>query len=192
MIKRNALQLRKGEPPKPEEIVSIKKNPLYIVLDNVIDTYNVGAIFRLADAVAAEKVILCGETLTPPDHKIKKASVNTWQWVEWQYNASAKTAISNLRDQISKIQVVAVEQDERSVAYDKFEYQFPLALVVGHESDGVSKEVLDMCDGIVELPMYGVNVSLNVMVSLGIVLYHVMSLCHTIPHPVWTSFTHKD
>jgi tRNA G18 (ribose-2'-O)-methylase SpoU len=157
-----------------EERKKVKKNPVYIILDNVLDTYNIGAIFRLADAVAAEKVILCGGTETPPNHRIKKASINTTEWVDWQYFADAKTAIENLKSQISNLKIYAVEQDERSVPYDKVEYSFPIALVVGHETDGVSKEVLDLCDGIVEIPMWGVNTSLNVMVSLGIVLFEVM------------------
>ncbi len=156
----------------------IKKNPIYIILDNVLDTYNIGAIFRLADAVAAEKVILCGGSETPPNSRIKKASINTTEWVEWQYFADAKTAISNLKSQISNLKVVAIEQDSRSIPFQKAEYSFPIALVVGHETEGVSKEVLAMCDQIVELPMYGVNISLNVMVSLGIVLYRVLDF-HT-------------
>ncbi len=76
------------------------------------------------------------------------------------------------------MQVVAVEQDKKSVAYDKFDYKFPIALVVGHETTGVSEEVLKACDAIVELPMFGVNISLNVMVSLGIVLYEVTKSLH--------------
>lgn len=173
MIKRNALELRHGAIPSVEEMAKLKKNPIYIILDNVLDTYNVGAIFRLADAVSATKIILCGETETPPNHKIKKASVNTWQWVAWEHASTAVEAISNLKSQLPNLKVVAVELDKRSVAYDAFDYQFPIALVVGHESTGVSEETLRMCDGIVELPMHGVNVSLNVMVSLGIVLYEV-------------------
>ena len=76
MIQMNAKELRSTEVDQ-EMAQSIKKNPITIVLDNVLDTYNVGSIFRLADAVAAEKVILCGETLTPPNSRIKKASINT-------------------------------------------------------------------------------------------------------------------
>ncbi len=152
----------------------IKKHPIYIILDNVLDTYNVGAIFRLADAVAAEKVILCGQTETPPHTRIKKASINTTEWVDWQYFASAKTAIENLKLKIENLKVVAIEQSPNSISYDKADYTFPVALVVGHESEGVSKEVLNMVDQIVEIPMWGVNKSLNVMVSLGIVLYEVM------------------
>lgn len=173
MIKLDASALRTIQ--ASEEIKKqVNKNPIYIIVDNVLDTYNVGAIFRLADAVAAEKVILCGQTEIPPHHKIKKASINTTEWVDWEYAETAVSAIQNLKLRIQNIQIVAIEQDARSIPYDKARYTFPLALVVGHESDGVSKEVLDTCDYIVELPMFGVNVSLNVMVSLGIVLYEAV------------------
>jgi len=157
-----------------EKFKKIKRNPIYIILDSVMDTYNVGAIFRLADAVAAEKVILCGQTETPPNTRIKKASINTTEWVPWEYAESTVLAISNLKNQISNIQIVAIEQDLRSIPFQNAKYSFPIALVVGHETDGISKEVLSVCDKIVELPMYGINTSLNVMVSLGIVLYETI------------------
>ncbi len=172
-MKLDAKQLRTTKSTQ-EEFVKVKKNPIYIVLDNVLDTYNIGAIFRLADAVAAEKVILCGESETPPHTRIKKASINTTEWVAWEYAETAVSAINDLRFKIKDLQVVAIEQSSKSVPYDKFEYQFPIALIVGHETTGVSPEVLDMCDAIVELPMFGVNKSLNVMISLGIVLYEVI------------------
>ena len=173
MIKLGAADLRTTK-ASVEDLKKIKKNPIYIVLDNVMDTYNIGAIFRLADAVAAEKVILCGQTEIPPHTRIKKASINTTEWVSWQYASSAKDAINNLRLTINNLQVIAIEQDKKSVQYDKADYSFPIALIVGHETEGVSKEVLEMCDQIVEIPMWGVNKSLNVMVSLGIVLFKVM------------------
>lgn len=154
--------------------LEIKRNPIYIVLDNVLDTYNVGAIFRLADAVAAQKVILCGQTETPPHTRIKKASINTTEWVSWEYKESALEAVQALKKEIPKIKIYAVEQSSKSLPYDKVEYEFPVALVVGHETEGVSKEVLKIADQIIEIPMWGVNKSLNVMVSLGIVLYEVM------------------
>ncbi len=91
----------------------------------------------------------------------------------WEYVPTAVGAIKDLRLKIKDLQVVAIEQHPKSVPYDTFDYQFPIAVVVGHETEGVSKEVLDMADQIVELPMWGVNKSLNVMVSLGIVLYEV-------------------
>ena len=152
----------------------IKRNPIYIIIDNVLDTYNVGAIFRLADAVACERIILCGQTEIPPNTRIKKASINTTEWVPWQYFEDTKSAILNLKSEILNLQVVAIEQDKRSLPFQKTEYSFPVALVVGHETHGISGEVLDICDKIVELPMYGINTSLNVMVSLGIVLYQII------------------
>lgn len=153
---------------------SIKKNPVTIILDNVLDTYNVGSIFRLADAVAAEKVVLCGQTLTPPNSRIKKASINTTGWVNWEYKESAVAAINDLRSTIQNLSVVAVEQDPRSKPFYKVHYTFPLAIVVGNETTGISKDVLDTADLIVELPMWGINKSLNVMVSAGIILYEIM------------------
>lgn len=172
-MKLNAKQLRTTE-VDPHIAKSIKKNPVTIILDNVLDTYNVGSVFRLADAVAAQKVILCGETLTPPNSRIKKASINTTGWVDWEYKKTAKEAVEYLRAKNNDIRVVAVEQDPRSKPFHRIRYDFPLALVVGHETNGVSKEVLDMADMIVEIPMWGINKSLNVMVSLGIILYEVM------------------
>lgn len=179
MIKLNAKQLR-TTPVNSEVAKSIRKNPITIILDNVLDTYNVGSIFRLADAVAAEKVILCGQTLTPPNSRIKKASINTWQWVSWQYISTAKEAVEELRTpacagrQNLMTKIIAVEQDSRSKPFYEIKYEFPLAIVVGNETTGVSKDVLDMADMIVELPMWGINKSLNVMVSCGIVLYEAM------------------
>jgi len=181
MIKLNAKQLRTSVPDL-ESYRKIPKNPITIVLDNVLDTYNVGSIFRLADAVAAEKVILCGETLTPPNSRIKKASISTWQWVEWEYASTAVDAILRIKSQISNIQIVAVEQDKRSEPFYEAKYEFPLVIIVGNETYGVSKDVLEVADTIIELPMWGINVSLNVMVTTGIILYDIMKQLN-IPTP---------
>jgi len=156
-------------------ILPRKKKDIYIILDNILDTYNIGSVFRLADAVAAKKIYLCGGTATPPNPRIKKASINTTEWVDWEYAESAAETIKDLRFKIKSLKIVAIEQSSTAIPYDKFEYKFPICLVVGHESEGVSKEVLEMADTIVELPMFGVNISLNVMVSLGIVLYRAIS-----------------
>lgn len=172
-MKLNAKQLREGEVDL-EKIRLVPKNPIYIILDNVLDTYNIGSIFRIADAVRAQKVYLCGGSATPPNPRIKKASINTTEVVEWEYTASTVDLIKSLKFKIENLKVIAIEQAENSVPYDQFNYELPMALVVGHETDGVSKEVLDLCDGVVELPMHGVNISLNVMVSLAIVLYKVL------------------
>lgn len=173
MIKLNAKELRTTQ-VDPEVAASLQKNRITIICDNVLDTYNVGSIFRLADAVAAEKVILCGATLTPPNSRIKKASINTTGWVNWEYVESAKEAVEKLKKENPDISVVAVEQDSRSKPFYKVAYTLPLAIIVGNETTGVSPEVLDMADLIVEMPMWGINTSLNVMVSTGIILYEIM------------------
>src|SRR6185437_10792550 len=112
-MKLDAKKLRLSE-HDPETFKKIKRNPVYIIVDNVLDTYNIGAIFRLADAVAVEKVYLCGGTETPPHHRIKKASINTTEWVPWEYKKTALEAIEDLRVKIKNLQVIAVEQNERS------------------------------------------------------------------------------
>jgi len=171
MMKLNAKELRTS--PVDEVVAkSIKKNPITIILDNVLDTYNVGSIFRLADAVAAQNVILCGQTLTPPNSRIKKASINTTGWVQWEYEKNTIDAVKKLKEQ--GVHIVAVEQDKRSVPFYKATYRLPLAIIVGNETTGVNREVLDMADMIVELPMWGINKSLNVMVSCGIILYEIL------------------
>lgn len=178
MIKLNAKQLRKScLKSRVSKILPKKKNEIYIILDNVLDTYNIGSIFRLADAVAAKKVYLCAGSLTPPNGRIKKASINTTEVVSWSYKETAVEALQEIKKQNSKIKIIAIEQSKKSVPYDKFDYKLPIALVVGNETTGVSKEVLEKADAIVEIPMFGVNKSLNVMVSLGIVLYEVISKC---------------
>lgn len=175
MNKLGAEQLRIKVPTK-EELEKVKKTrqEIYIILDDILDTYNIGSIFRLADAVAAKKILLCKGSETPPNTRIQKASVGTWQWVEWKYFNKTKDAISELRNEIPKIKIIAVELDEKSIDYAKADYTLPIALVVGHESSGISKEILSMCDQIVQLPQLGINKSLNVMVSLGIVLYEAL------------------
>lgn len=169
----NASQLR-TQPVDGEIAQSIKKNPITIILDNVLDTYNIGSIFRLADAVAAEKVYLCGATETPPNTRIKKASINTWQWVNWEYQKTTMDAINQFRKNHPNGQIVAVEQDEKSIPFQDVIYTPPTAIIVGNETYGVSKEVLSSVDTIIELPMFGINTSLNVMVTTGIVLYDVV------------------
>ncbi len=170
MLKLKAAELR-GLTPTKKDLSKIKRREIYFVLDNVLDTYNVGGIFRLADAIGVKKIILCGETETPPNSRIKKASINTTEWVTWIYASTAVEAIHELKSQNSKVKIIAIEQDKKSVPYTEIEYQLPLALVVGNETTGISKDVLKMCDAIAEIPMWGVNKSLNVIISLGIVSY---------------------
>ena len=173
MIRLNAQQLRTQDVDL-EAAKKIKKNPIYIILDNVLDTYNVGAIFRLADAVAAQKVYICGDTETPPNPRIKKASINTWKWVAWEYTTSAEAAIKNLKLKIKNLKLIAVEQHEKSIMLSKLNVEFPVAVVVGNETYGMSKEALEMADVIVELPMFGINKSLNVWGTAAVVAYKIL------------------
>ena len=141
-------------------------------MDNILDTYNTGGIFRLADALGVKRIYLCGVTETPPNTRIKKASINTTEWVKWKYAETAAEAIKDLRLKIKDIQIIAIEQDKKSVPYTEINYKLPIAFVVGNETDGCLRETLRACDKIAEIPMWGVNKSLNVIISLGIVSYH--------------------
>lgn len=175
MLKLNAKELRTTNSAHDQK-AKLKTNPVYIIVDNVLDTYNVGAIFRLADAVAATEIILCGETETPPNTRIKKASINTTEWVKWTYVQSASEAIKLLRAKVPEITIYAIEQDSKSRPFTDLTYKKPLAFIVGNESTGVASDALRLADHIVEIPLWGVNKSLNVMVSLGIVLYRALTL----------------
>ncbi len=169
-MKLNSTKLRKTKSGELNNSL-IKKNEIYIILDNVLDTYNVGAVFRLADAVAAKKIFLCGYTETPPNTRIKKSSINTTELTEWQHFDKTADAILSLKSEVSGLKVIAIELAPNSIPYTEANYSFPIALIIGNETHGISKDVLKLCDQIVELPMFGINVSLNTMVSLAIVLY---------------------
>lgn len=173
-MKLNSKQLRKN-PPKDGELKKIERNPIYLVLDRVLDTYNIGSMFRLADAIGATKMYLCGDMEYPPSSRIHKAAVGTEAWVEWEKQEKVEKVLQVLKEK--KVQIIAVEQSQRSIDYrllttDKL--RFPIAIVVGHETDGVSKEALKLSDLIVEFPMYGINKSFNVWGSAAIVAYKIL------------------
>ena len=153
-LKLGADDLRNKTPTKAD-LKKVKRNPIYFVLDEILDTFNIGSMFRLADAVAAEKIYLCGNMETPPSSRIHKAAVGTENWVPWKKEDSVIKLIKRLRDR--DVRIVAVEQDKRSIPYHKLDPELPIALVLGHETKGISREVLDMADTIVELPLHGVN-----------------------------------
>ncbi len=160
--------------PTAEQLKKINRQPIYIILDNVLDTYNIGAIFRLADAIAASQVIICGRSQTPPNIKIHRAAIGTEKWVPWSYQETAQEAIKKLKKKVPNLTVFAVEQSDQSLDYRKIDYSFPLALVIGNETYGIGDEVLDLVDQVLEIPMWGFNISLNVMISLAIVLWKAM------------------
>lgn len=169
----NAKELRDADSESVNEAATaLPRNPLYLILENIYDTYNVGGIFRLADALAIEKVFLCGEMEIPPHHKIAKASIGTYKIVPWEYKNSAEEAIVQLKKEQKNIQIVAIEQAENSQLYTQIAFQPPMALILGNETYGVLPETLALCDHIAEIPMWGINKSLNVIVSGAIVGYH--------------------
>jgi len=173
MQRMNSKQLRKIKPVNGED-KQIKRNPIYFVLDNVLDTYNIGSVFRLGDAVAVEKIYICGESEYPPSSRIHKAAVGTEEWVAWEKKDTALEVVKEMKAQ--GIFTLAIEQSTKSIPFSLLptQLQLPVALIVGHETHGVSKEVLDEVDLIVELPMFGINKSINVWGSLAIISYKVI------------------
>jgi len=176
MIKLNAKELRdvdENDVVVAEKLRTLKRRPMYFILENIYDTYNIGGLFRLADALAIEKMYICGESEIPPNPKIKKASIGTYKVVPWEYKKSAIEAIDDLRSK-NKIQIIAVEQAKNSVPYTKADYTSPVALILGNETYGVTEETLKLADQIVEIPIWGINKSLNVIVSAAIVSYWIV------------------
>jgi len=173
-MKLNSHQLRKsGVGESLQKRKEIKRNPIVLVLDNVLDTYNIGSFFRLADALGASKLYLCGPVVTPPNLKITRASIGTWKWVPWEHFVTVGECLQKLKQDDYKI--IACEQTKDSINYQQAEYKFPLAIVAGSEINGISQETLKMCDQIVEIPMYGINISLNVLVATAIIAFNAVS-----------------
>lgn len=151
---------------------AIKSIPVSIVLDNVRSLYNVGAFFRTADAAACEKLYLCGITGRPPKQAITKTALGAEDTVAWQYTPIAAAVIADLRKR--GYEIAAIETSRRAV--DLFDWQpsFPVGLLFGHETDGVSAELLAMCDTFVRIPMLGRKHSLNVSTAGGVVIYELL------------------
>lgn len=176
-IKLGAKELRNiGEKEARDISKSLKHRPLFLILEDVLDTYNVGGFFRLAEAVAAEKIYLCGKTQTPPDPKIIKASVGTYKLVSWTYKKTAPAALRDLRRAHKNLMAVAVEQHPASRDYKKIKYHYPAAFIFGNENHGTKAETLKLAAEICQIPMHGINKSLNVMVAAGIVLYFAVEI----------------
>jgi tRNA G18 (ribose-2'-O)-methylase SpoU len=150
-----------------EEYNLLAKNPLYIVLDNLRSAFNVGAIFRLCDVMRVEGLFLCGYTAFPPHKKLAKTSLGTIDFVPWKKFDSASAAVLFLRER--GVPVWAAETTSKSRAYDAVDYPPRLGMVFGNEALGVEKEVLDLCDDVVEIPVYGFKNSLNVATSCAVI-----------------------
>ena len=148
------------------------KTPLIIVLDNVRSLYNIGAIFRTADAFLVEKIYLCGITATPPHMEIYKTALGATESVEWVYEKEAVKTVQKLKSQ--GIFTVAIEQTEGAVSLEKFSLDSSkkYAVVFGNEVKGVQQTVINSCDTCVEIPQFGTKHSLNISVSAGVVVWN--------------------
>lgn len=157
----------------PEEFKAKRKIKIVIILDNIRSMHNVGSVFRTADAFAVEKIILCGITARPPHRDIEKSALGATSSVEWEYEEDTLTAVNNLKS--NGYQVLAIEQTEDSAELDGFEFSYstPYAIVFGNEVDGVNQNVIDACEGCLEIPQFGTKHSFNVSVTAGIVMWQV-------------------
>jgi len=154
-----------------EDFRSSEKLPLIVVLDNVRSMYNVGSVFRTADAFLLESIFLCGITCTPPSVEIHKTALGAEETMAWKYYADTMDAVKDLKKEGYK--VLAIEQAEKSVMLQNLVLSpsEKYALVLGHEVKGVSQSVVDACDGCIEIPQYGTKHSLNVSVAGGMVIW---------------------
>ena len=158
-----------------EEFHEAKKMPLVVVLDDVRSLYNVGSVFRTADAFRVEAIYLCGITATPDgtlkaQQEIHKTALGAEESVEWKYFANALDAVSELKARNYKM--LAVEQCHGSTMLQNFSPDGqPCAVVLGNEVKGVHQEVIDECDGCLEIPQFGTKHSLNVSTTAGIIIW---------------------
>ncbi len=158
-----------------EEHGKVSKNPIVIVLDNIRSRHNVGSAFRTADAFLCEKILLCGITAQPPHREIHKTALGATESVDWEYHENSLLAIDELKTLGYKI--ISIEQAEGSISLEKFQINSneKLALVFGNEVKGVSQSVVDKSDVVIEIPQFGTKHSLNVSVSIGVVIWDLIS-----------------
>jgi len=166
VIQLNKEEIRKNKPTR-NEYLNQPKLPLIVVLDNVTNSYNVGAFIRLADAFAIDKIIICGE-LTISDKKMKKASRNEAKWVCIEYSKDTSLSIQTLKDK--GYTIFSVELCHESIDYKKVSYPSPCVLVLGNERKGVSEAALQLSHQQIHIPMFGMGNSLNVSTAGAIVL----------------------
>ncbi len=154
-----------------EEFKDTAKIPVVVVLDNVRSLNNVGSAFRTSDAFRVEKIYLCGITGTPPHRDIQKTALGATDSVDWVYERDTVTTVKALKDQ--GYQALAVEQVENSVMFNQFEIDInaKYCLIFGNEVFGVEQNAVDICDNTLEIPQEGTKHSLNISVSIGIVLW---------------------
>jgi len=160
-----------------EEFKNAEKLPLIVVLDDIRSLYNVGSMFRSADAFRIEAMFLCGITACPPNAEIHKTALGGEDSVDWKYFKNTEDAVNELHDM--GYYVYSIEQvegstklQELSVAKVKGEvHPEGFAVIMGNEVKGVKQNVVDMCDNCLEIPQFGTKHSLNVSTTAGIVIW---------------------
>ncbi|MEO1051009.1 MAG: RNA methyltransferase [Bacteroidota bacterium] len=154
-----------------EEFKQTQKLPVVILLDSVRSLNNVGSAFRTSDAFLVEKIYLCGITGTPPNREINKTALGATDSVDWEYVESSLDLVKQLKEE--GYQVLSIEQADESISLEQFQLEKDkkYCLVFGNEVFGVSDEVVDESHTCLEIPQFGTKHSLNISVSLGIVVW---------------------
>ena len=154
-----------------DEFKNASKTPLIIILDNIRSLNNVGSVFRTSDAFLVKKIYICGITATPPHKDIHKTALGSTDTVEWEYGKNTLDVINKLKD--DKVSIISLEQAENAILLNEFmpEKNKIYALVFGNEVKGVSQQVVDASDTVLEIPQFGTKHSLNISVSAGIVIW---------------------
>ena len=154
-----------------DEFKQANKLPLAVILDEVRSLHNIGSVFRTSDAFLVERIYLCGITATPPHPEMHKTALGAEDTVDWKYVKHTLEAVEELHNE--GYTVLSIEQVEGSTMLDELELEpdKKYAIVMGNEVKGVQQEVIDSCDGCIEIPQYGTKHSLNVSVTTGIVLW---------------------
>jgi len=147
--------------------------PFVVVLDNIRSLYNVGSIFRTSDGVGVEKIWICGITGHPPNNQITKTALGAEEHVAWEYRQDICSVLKELKQK--NYQIILLEQTQESCSYDLVDLVAPVCLVVGNEIEGVSSDILELCDEAIEIEMSGIKNSLNVSVAFGVIAYHFRS-----------------
>lgn len=157
------------------EFKQAEKSPILIVLDNIRSLNNIGSVFRTSDAFLIEKIFLCGITAQPPHNDIRKTALGSTDSVDWEYAESTLKVVENLKSQ--GVKICAIEQAEDASMLDNFQPQnnHKYAFVFGNEVKGVSQEVVNASDYVIEIPQFGTKHSLNISVSAGVVIWDVFS-----------------
>lgn len=158
----------------PQQFKEAAKVPIVIVLDNVRSMNNIGSVFRTADAFLLQAIYLCGVTATPPHREIHKTALGATETVSWKHFPTTIDAVNELEK--DGFTVYAVEQAEKSIMLDKIDIPSKkIALVFGNEISGVEQNVLDSCDACIEIPQFGTKHSINLAVSVGIVVWEMFN-----------------